>query len=263
MTKCVVVLSGGQDSTTCLFYALDQDFDVHAVTFDYGQRHRREIYCAKQIAKYAGVPHEIIEIGNVLKGTSPLVSDSELEQYSHYSVLPAGVEKTFVPMRNQLFLTIAANRAFVLGADVLFTGVSSEDYGGYPDCRPDFIQAFEAASSWGTFTDEVGFTEGLIVETPLMHMSKAETVRMALVLPKCYEALALTQTGYDGVYPPTGKDHATLLRQKGFEEAGVPDPLVIRAVIEGLMDYPNSINYAPKIVAPYYERIEEFLKCIQ
>ena len=111
--KAVVVFSGGQDSTTCLYWAIRMGYDIRAVTFDYGQRHRAEIDAAYQIARYAGVPHEIIELPDVLDGTSPLVSDAQLEQYESHDSLPGGLEKTFVPMRNQLFLTIAANRAFV------------------------------------------------------------------------------------------------------------------------------------------------------
>lgn len=242
----VVVLSGGQDSTTCLFYALDLGYRVHAVTFDYGQRHSRELDAARMVAKLAGVrSHEIIELGPILKGTSPLISDRhELEQYADYNSLPGGLEKTFVPMRNQLFLTIAANRAYVLGADTLVTGVSAEDYGGYPDCRQDFINALTSACNLGAFTGDNGAPGPLQIMTPLMSLSKKETVELALSLPGCFGALAYTHTGYDGQYPPTGKDHATLLRAKGFVEAGVPDPLVFRAWSEGLMDLPDTPNYA-------------------
>lgn len=242
----VVVLSGGQDSTTCLFYALDLGYRVHAVTFDYGQRHSRELDAAWKVAELAGVhSHEIIELGPVLHGASPLISDRhELEQYADYRSLPGGLEKTFVPMRNQLFLTIAANRAYVLGADTLITGVSAEDYGGYPDCRQDFIDALTSACNLGAFTGDDGAPGPLQIMAPLMSLSKKQTVELALSLPGCFGALAYTHTGYDGQYPPTGKDHATLLRAKGFAEAGVPDPLVFRAWSEGLMDLPDTPNYA-------------------
>lgn len=234
--KAVVVFSGGQDSTTCLYDTVNKGFEVHAITFDYGQRHRIEIEAARTIAKLAGVArHEIVDVSGVLKGTSPLVSDNELEQYSGHDALPGGLEKTFVPMRNQLFLTIAANRAYVIGADMLVTGVSSEDYGGYPDCRPDFIDSFVETSNLGTFTGEDGTPDGLVVTTPLMHTTKKETVQLALALPGCYGALAYSHTAYDGQYPPIGNDHATLLRAKGFEEAGVPDPIFLRAMMEGAL----------------------------
>lgn len=250
----IVVLSGGQDSTTCLFWARHLGFEVHAVTFDYNQRHAREIEAAVKVAKLAGVlSHEIITLGPVLKGTSPLVSDNELEQYADHKSLPGGLEKTFVPMRNQMFLTIAANRAYIHNAKALVTGVCEEDYGGYPDCRETFIQALTHACNLGTFTGQDGAPGPLTILTPLMHLTKKATVELALTLPGCYAALAWTHTSYDGAYPPVGHDHATLLRAKGFEEANVPDPLVLRAFTEGLMDLPGSPNYAPEVVEKYLE----------
>lgn len=249
--KAIVVLSGGQDSTTCAFFAKHQGYELHAVTFDYGQRHLIELDAALTIAEKVGVAsHEVISLGRgILKGSSPLVSDNDLEQYPDHQSLPGGLEKTFVPMRNQMFLTIAANRAYVLGINEMFTGVCQEDFGGYPDCRANFIQAFEKVSTLGTFTGKEGAPAGLQVHTPLMYRTKAEAVRMALELPGCYAALAYTHTSYDGAYPPTGNDHATLLRAKGFEEANVPDPLILRAVNEGLMDLPQTSNYSDLALA--------------
>lgn len=247
--KALLVLSGGQDSTTCLFWALREGYDVHAVTFDYNQRHRIEIDAAKVVAKLGGViTHEVIELGPILKGTSPLVSDNALEQYASHHVLPGGLEKTFVPMRNQLFLTIAANRAFVLGIDTIITGVCQEDFGGYPDCRRVFIDALIEAIDHGTFTAESGFPEGCRILTPLMNLTKAESVELAWKLQQegfdAYTALAFTHTAYDGQYPPTGNDHATLLRAKGFEEADIPDPLILRAWRDHLLTgLPDSQNY--------------------
>lgn len=250
----IVVLSGGQDSTTCLFWALYLGFEVHAVTFDYNQRHAREIEAAKKVAQLAGVKsHEVIEMGPILKGASPLVSDNALEQYADHHSLPGGLEKTFVPMRNQLFLTIAANRAYVHNAEALVTGVCEEDYGGYPDCRSAFINMLAGACNLGTFTGEDGAPAPLAIMTPLMRMTKKATVDLALILPGCYAALAWTHTSYDGAYPPVGHDHATLLRAKGFEEANVPDPLVLRAFTDGLMDLPDSQNYAPEVVDKYLD----------
>jgi len=250
----IVVLSGGQDSTTCLFWARHLGFEVHAVTFDYNQRHAREIEAATKVAKLAGVlSHEIITMGPVLKGASPLISDNELEQYTDHKSLPGGLEKTFVPMRNQMFLTIAANRAYIHNAEALVTGVCEEDYGGYPDCRSAFIHALTHACNLGTFTGEDGAPASLAILTPLMRLTKKATVELALTLPGCYAALAWTHTSYDGAYPPVGHDHATLLRAKGFEEANVPDPLVLRAFHEGLMDLPDSPNYAPEVVEQYLD----------
>uniref|UniRef100_A0AAU7VFZ2 7-cyano-7-deazaguanine synthase n=1 Tax=Dinoroseobacter phage vB_DshS_R26L TaxID=3161158 RepID=A0AAU7VFZ2_9CAUD len=243
-SKALVVLSGGQDSTTCLYWALNQGFDeVHAITFDYNQRHRLEIEAAKKIAADAGVAsHQVIEIGPILGGTSPLVSDNELEQYPD-GELPGGLEKTFVPMRNQTFLTLAANRAYVLGARNLVTGVCQEDFGGYPDCRQVFIDAIENACNLGTFTGQDGALGALKIHTPLMDLSKAASVDLAIRLDGCYGALAYSHTSYDGQYPPLGADHATMLRAQGFEAAGVADPLILRAACEGLMELPDTANY--------------------
>lgn len=248
--KAMLVLSGGQDSTTCLFWALREGYEVHAVTFDYGQRHQIEIDAAKLIAEMGGVAsHQIVELGPILKGTSPLVNPAEdLEQYADHHSLPGGLEKTFVPMRNQLFLTIAANRAFVLGIDTLITGVCQEDFGGYPDCRQVFIDTLAHACTIGTFTAEAGFPQGLAILTPLMDLTKAESVHLAWDLTQegfnAYGALAFSHTAYDGQYPPTGHDHATLLRAKGFEEADLPDPLILRAWRDHLLDgFPATKNY--------------------
>lgn len=248
--KALVVLSGGQDSTTCLYWAIKEYGveNVHAITIDYGQRHIRELDAARKIAELAGVAprHEVITIGNILKSTSPLVSGNELEQYRDHASLPGGLEKTFVPMRNTLFLTIAANRAYELRAFHIVTGVCQEDYGGYPDCRQRFINFLQQAFNQSVNETEVFYPTGpFSIMTPLMDLTKAETCQMAKDLgDDCWNALAYSHTSYDGAYPPTGHDHATLLRAKGFEEAGLPDPLVLRAHKEGLMELPMTNNYA-------------------
>lgn len=245
--NALIVLSGGQDSTTVLFKVLTGNGyeEVHCVTFDYGQRHRAEVNAAIKVVAFARqyypdivLTHEIIELGPVLRGTSPLVSQERLEQYVGWEHLPGGIEKTFVPMRNMLFLTIAANRAAVHGCLHIYTGVSQEDYGGYPDCREAFIASLE-----DTMNASLDGVTKIYLRTPLMHLSKADTCIMASKIRGCFEALAFSHTSYDGAYPPTGNDHATLLRAKGFHEAHLPDPLVLRAVKEGLMELPTTANY--------------------
>jgi 7-cyano-7-deazaguanine synthase len=223
-TKALVVLSGGQDSTTCLAVAKSQFEEVHAVTFNYGQRHITEIKSAIAVAQAVGVSsHEIIDLGPILKGSSPLVSDNHLEQYDSPEQLPDGIATTVVPSRNALFLTIASNRAIVTGASVLYTGVSQADYSGYPDCRRDFIDRMEEALSFANF----GESGHLSIRTPLMNITKAESVKLAQeVLGDSFESVfALTHTCYAGVIGGCGRCAACLLRDKGFREAGIPDPI--------------------------------------
>lgn len=251
----LVVLSGGQDSTTCLFWALQYFEKVHAVTFDYGQRHSIEIESAKTVVSMARshwsknfFQHEIIQVPNCLVSCSPLTSNAQLEKYSSYKEMDAvigdRVELTFVPMRNTLFLTIAANRAVALGATAIVTGICQEDNANYPDCRGSFRLVMEDA-----INISLGFTPleqdaGYIkILAPLMHLSKAESVMLAKDIPGAWDALAYSHTSYDGKYPPTDMNHSNVLRAEGFLKAGLPDPLVLRANKEGLMPLPNTKNY--------------------
>lgn len=254
----LVVLSGGQDSTTCLYRAKQEHTHVHAITFNYGQRHVREMVAAQRVALIAGVEsHDWVALGpDILHSTSPLVSNAPLEQYRDHNSLPGGIEKTFVPMRNQLFLTIAANRAVELGARYIYTGVCQEDSGGYPDCRASFIGSLEKAINESL----EGAAHPIEIITPLMDMSKADSVHLAMDMRWCWETLAFSHTSYDGEYPPTGKDHATLLRERGFAQAGVPDPLILRAVYERRMKLPNDPLYHSQDAADLYHRLVEFIQ---
>ncbi len=151
------------------------------------------------------------------------------------------VELTFVPMRNALFLVLAANRAAVLGIRDLVTGVCQQDNANYPDCRQVFIDATRA------MVDEaLGLPSGdgsFLIHTPLMNLSKAQSIHLAKTLPGAMEALAYSHTSYAGDYPPLDRNHASVLRAQGFLEAGEPDPLIVRAVSEGLMQVPETANY--------------------
>lgn len=256
MAKALVILSGGQDSTTCLWWAMQHYDEVHAITFDYQQRHRREIVAAGTVAAMAKVAsHEVLELGPVLKGRSPLTDPSApLETYQDAAqmaqVIGDRVELTFVPMRNALFLTLAANRAACLEAQAIVTGVCQDDNANYPDCRDEFITMQEKAIQTALGSPRIW------VEAPLLHMPKPDAIRMALQeLPGCYAALAWTHTAYDGAYPPTGKDHASTLRASSFEVAGVPDPLVVRAWLEGAMPLPETSNYEA------YEDLLDEIRC--
>ena len=219
--RALVVLSGGQDSTTCLYWAIDRygAGNVGAVTFDYGQRHRIELECASAIAEAAGVPHVQLPIdtfaalgGNALTGDIDVESDVSEE---------TGLPNTFVPGRNLIFLTLAAALAYREGYGTLVTGVAQTDYSGYPDCRQETIDALRQSISLGMEFD-------LAIETPLMRLTKAETVLLARDVG-ALEAMALTHTCYNGERPPCGRCPACELRAKGFEEAGIPDPLLERS----------------------------------
>lgn len=247
MTKALVILSGGQDSTTCLAWAKRQFGEVHAITFNYGQRHVIEIEAAKKVAEIIGVTsHEIIDIPNCLISMSPLTSNNELEKYENADQMETVIgnrrELTFVPMRNALFLTIAANRAEALGIPNLVTGVCQMDNANYDDCRVTFIDATTEYINYALGYDHRPGNP-ICIHTPLIRLTKAQSVHMAWNMPDCWEAMAYTHTSYDGKYPPTDMNHANVLRAQGFDEAGRPDPLVIRAWVEGLMELPMTLNY--------------------
>lgn len=232
MSKALVILSGGQDSTTCLFWAKAIYDEVHAITFNYGQRHALEIESAKAVAALAGVDsHEIVNVPECLISSSPLTSANELETYSNpdemETVIGGRRELTFVPMRNALFLTIAANRAEALGIESLVTGVCQMDNANYDDCRKTFLMATEQYINTALGHDHRG-TQWISVQAPLLYLSKAESIHLAQTLDGCMEAMAYSHTCYAGEFPPCGKCHSCVLRASGFAEAGVADPLVVR-----------------------------------
>ena len=243
MSKAMVVLSGGQDSTTCLYWAKQKFKEIHAITFNYGQKHSIELDAAVKVAQMADVQtHQFVNIPNLLRGRSPLVNPNEkLEQYTDYQsmdkIIGNRVELTFVPMRNAFFLTVAANYALERDIYDLVTGVCQQDNANYPDCRESFIGLQEA-----TINEALGIAN-FQIHTPLMDLSKAQSISLAKTFDGCMDALAYSHTAYDGKYPPIGKDHASLLRAQGFLEADTPDPLIVRAWREGLMDLPDSLNY--------------------
>lgn len=242
MKKAMVILSGGQDSTTCLFWAKENYDEVSAITFDYGQKHKIEIEAAKTIAKMAEVDHHIVEVPNILKSRSPLTNENEeLETYDNYDqmdkIIGDRVELTFVPMRNAFFITLAANYALNVDCYTLVTGVCQQDNANYPDCRETFIKSQEK-----TINEALGIDNFKIV-TPLINMTKAQSVELVNGLAmfgvnKCMDALAYSHTCYSGVFPPCGKCHACVLRAYGFEQAGVNDPLIERALDEEIKNIP-------------------------
>lgn len=261
--NALVILSGGQDSTTCLFWALENFENVHAITFDYGQRHRIEIEAAIQVAMLAGIgdKHEVVRVPDVLVSTSPLLSNNELEKYNNADemdkIIGNRVELTFVPMRNTFFFVIAMNRAVALNCQHLVTGICEADNANYPDCTEKFKSMFEDLANQSLGLHDKNHVDHFMLHAPLMHLSKAETVKMAHSMRKCWDALAYTHTSYDGKYPPTDNNHSNVLRADGFEKAGLPDPLVIRAWTENLMELPKTDNYKD-VVSQLQQDYEEW-----
>jgi 7-cyano-7-deazaguanine synthase len=219
--KALVVLSGGQDSTTCLYWALDKfgEGEVSTVTFDYGQRHRIEVECAAAVAAAAGVGHACLPMNTFAALGGDALTDAMIDVDGNPD--PAtGLPNTFVPGRNLIFLTFAAAYAYPRRIRHLVTGVAQTDYSGYPDCREATLKSLQTAIRLGMETD-------IVIHAPLMHRSKKDTVMLARELG-ALPAMALTHTCYLGRRPPCGACSACRLRAKGFAEAGVDDPLLAR-----------------------------------
>lgn len=223
MSKAVVLFSGGQDSTTCLYWARSVYDEVLALSVLYGQRHRVEVEVAAEIARLAGVEHRLVHLpvlGDL--GGSALVGDAPIKVSGGFPdvAAPEGLPTSFVPGRNALFLTVAASVAVSRGARDIVAGVCQTDYSGYPDCRQVFLEAMEKA-----LTLAMPSSAGpLRLLAPLMSLTKAETVRWARRLRGCWEALARTVTCYEGRRPGCGVCPSCLLRARGFAEAGEQDP---------------------------------------
>jgi len=216
MSNCqsaLVLHSGGQDSTTCLQWALQQFDAVQVISFDYGQRHKAELEAAKTIATKAGVTHEVI----ALPILSELTDNALVNKGLKIEFNEGGLPSTFVDGRNAVFLNVAAIYAKQRNIPNLVTGVCQTDYSGYPDCREAFVQSMEK-------TLQLAMEYPFKIHTPLMHLTKAETVKLMQDLGGL-ELLQYTHTCYEGTRPACGKCPACQLRLKGFEEAGVEDPI--------------------------------------
>jgi 7-cyano-7-deazaguanine synthase len=221
MERAVVLLSGGLDSATCAALAC-KEYVVHALTVDYGSRHSREIASARRIAEHLGIGNhtilrtELDRIGGsaLLDETQP-VNDAPLSEH-----IGRDIPTTYVPARNMIFLSLAVALAESVGAGRVFIGANAIDFSGYPDCRPEFLDAFQGAVSTGTRTGVEG--TGITIEAPLLHMTKAEIVGLASELGVPF---SLTWTCYLGGERACGRCEACVLRLKGFREAGVVDPI--------------------------------------
>jgi 7-cyano-7-deazaguanine synthase len=223
MKHAVVLLSGGLDSAATLAIARAQDYETYALSFDYGQRHRQELEAARKVAKSLGVrEHRIVKIDNQIFGGSALTNDVDVPKSRSEKEIGAGIPVTYVPARNTIFLAHALAWAETIPAGHIFFGANAIDYSGYPDCRPEFIALFETLANIGTKT---GVEGGRIqIHAPLLQLSKADIVRKAVALDV---DLSLTHSCYDPLPDgrACGKCDSCQLRQKGFREAGVVDPI--------------------------------------
>ena len=222
--KAVCLLSGGLDSATCLGVARRDGFECYALSFDYGQRHAVELTAAERVAKHFGAKeHRVARIDLRAFGGSALTADIDVPKHDSAADLDTGIPITYVPARNTIFLSYAMAWAEVLEASDVFIGVNAIDYSGYPDCRPEFIEAFERMANLATKSGVEGRTH-LKIHTPLAALNKAGIVQLAAEVGLDF---ALTHSCYD---PDTrgrscGRCDSCLLRKRGFEEAGIVDPL--------------------------------------
>lgn len=222
MKKAIVLLSGGLDSTIALYLAQSRGFgEIYALTFEYGQKHDKELKSAIAIAKAAGVKeHKIVNLSlNQWKGCSLTDQDMEI---GDGDVNRSDIPATYVPARNMVFLSVAASYADALGITDIFIGVSEVDYSGYVDCREEFIQAMENAINLGTVLGAEK-KQKITLHAPFMHMTKAEEIKLGVRLGVDF---GLTWTCYRGDEHPCGTCDSCLLRAKAFAEAGVEDPTV-------------------------------------
>ena len=221
--KAVVLLSGGLDSTTTLAIARSEGFDCYVMSFRYGQRNRVELQCAENIAKSLdAMQHTIVDIDLRAVGASALTADIEVPKDRSESEIIGSIPITYVPARNTIFLSYALAWAEVLVADAIFIGVNAIDYSGYPDCRPEYIQAYQKMANLATQTSVEGKTE-LTIRTPLLEKTKAEIIQIGTALGVDY---SLTLSCYDPDMngKACGRCDSCQLRRKGFEDAGIPDP---------------------------------------
>lgn len=224
MKSAVILLSGGLDSTTALAIARDEGYDCYAMSFRYGQRHSIELSRSQEVAQTLGVvQHVIVDIDLRQFGGSALTSDIDVPKDRSVGEMGHGIPVTYVPARNTVFLSFALAWAETLGASDIFIGVNALDYSGYPDCRPEYIAAYEQMANLATKAGVEG-AQRLKIHTPLIHLSKAEIIRKGLSLGVDY---GITSSCYDpdSEGKPCGKCDSCQLRAKGFAEAGQADPL--------------------------------------
>lgn len=221
--KAVVLVSGGLDSATTLAIAKSEGFDIHAISFDYGQRHHFELEAARRVCDSQGVAELVVfKVDTSIFRGSALTNDIPVPHNRNESQMADGIPVTYVPARNTIFLSVGLGLAESVGANDLFIGVNAVDYSGYPDCRPEFIKAFETMANLATKAGVEG--QRLNVHTPLIRLTKAEIIQRGVALGVNY---GLTHSCYDPLADGTscGECDSCQLRLRGFREAGFPDPI--------------------------------------
>lgn len=216
--KAVVLLSGGLDSATTLYDAKNKGYQCQCLLFDYGQRHKKELQQARKIAVKAQCPYHVVKISMPWQGSSLL--DKEMKLPTGRAGILKEIPSTYVPSRNIIFLSFAASFAEAVGAVAVFIGANAVDYSGYPDCRPEFYHAYQKALDLGTKTGVEN--RKIRIYTPLIHKTKAQIIRLGKTLGVPYE---LTWSCYAGGKRSCGQCDSCVLRAKGFDEAGIADPL--------------------------------------
>lgn len=220
--RAVVLASGGLDSTVAAAVARQEGYDLYLLTIAYRQRHAVEIQCAGQVAAWVGAQqHVVVDVNLRALGGSALTAEIAVPKDRHETDRAQGIPSTYVPARNLIFLSLAAAHAEVVGASVIYFGANIVDYSGYPDCRPEFIRAFEAAVQAGTKVGAEG--KPLTVQAPLLTMTKAQIIQLGLTLQVPFH---LTHSCYDPVGNlACGRCDSCAIRKQGFADAGVEDPV--------------------------------------
>lgn len=232
MKKAVILLSGGLDSATCLAVAKSQDYDCYTLSFDYGQKHHSELQASAKISQhYQASQHEVVSLSIGSLGGSAL-TDETIDVPNHHMNSPS-IPTTYVPARNTTFLSIALGWAEIIAAEAIFIGVSAVDYSGYPDCRPEYIEAYQQLANLATKTAIEG--KPIRIETPLIDLNKAETIQLGIqhgvdysMTVSCYQA--------DNNGLACGNCDSCALRKKGFQQANIVDPTRYAAKVEQAYD---------------------------
>src|SRR3989338_5525506 len=218
----VCLFSGGLDSTTTLYFAIQDQYTLLALTINYGQIHAKELESAKRIARHLKVEHQVVSIQLPWWGSALLDSKMAIPENRSLAQMSKGIPNTYVPARNTIFLSLSASFAEARGAEAIFIGANALDYSGYPDCRPEYFRAFERLLEQGTKCGVEG--KVIMINAPLVHLKKSEIIKLAVQLGV---PLEWTWSCYKGNDAPCGVCDSCIFRAKGFQEAGIQDPALI------------------------------------